>query len=312
VLAKLALPQSEFLVAAIERLLTRVVDVVGADAHTRIRRDREHRLTKMQSDLEGTLADLTNPTASQITLRYVSQLELTCHLRLLERAKRELSGWEHLMASCVDGSFYDHFVLTLLVQEACREFWGLQAQIIPESETRTPDLMIYRGGEMLMAAEVKSKLKLKDPRGPFPFKDAQQIVKAAMRDIGSSTGGQLGHGLPGVLVIGGFFIDRMRMELLREAASNWFRQHPGRKKSLVGMLFVNFLAAATPEWSTAPPDQRTPIPRLDTGLDMRFAPNPGHTTDVNLTGWQPLRFTVNPEYDRWSPDIVLVKNPRQE
>jgi hypothetical protein len=308
-----AIPGSESFIESLQNLIKDVRTVVGADAYERMLHNPHHRLTKLHTGLQGMVNQLRDPSSIRIEVRVVSHLEMNCHLRLLRNAKGQLAGWAGLMAGCVDAEFFDHFLFALLFQETCRKFWGLEAEIIPETEERTSDIMVYSGGMALIAVEMKSKMKLKDPVGEFDFRDAQRMVKAAMNDIGSSNSGQLRGGLPGLLVIGGFFLDRQRMVILAQAARDWFRRNQGRKKSLIGVLFMNSLVAATPEWSSTQPAQRSLPPRLDTALDMEFVRNPSQVTDIELTGWQSLRFDVSPEYDRWAADMIFQKptSPQQ-
>ena len=286
----------------VNRLLAQLEEVTGGLIAKIEGREPKHRLLRLRNEvihLRDAFENHARDSTAGIEASFISLTELAAHIALLDDAKTHLSDWDVLLGACSKPETYDHFILTLSLRNVLRNSWGLQAELVPEIQgTRTPDLMIYQGGSALCAVELKSKLALADPGGALTYKQAQNIIKHAIASIGGSEDGQLRAGFPGLLAIGGFFIPPTLSVLLKAAALDWFKRHPGRKKSLAGVMFVNLLVT-----QGEPPNDRAQT----FATDVQFARNRSYNLDTNfLIVPSGTTLQMSEHYNRWGPDVKLL------
>jgi hypothetical protein len=261
-----------------------------------------HRLSRMRKEIREQVEELAiEGFPSTMKLFILTTIELELHLSLLEEARVELGGWERTRSSCVDADFYDHFVLTLATQRVMRS-WGWTVQTVPEqADLKTPDLMMFRDSTGVMAIEVKSKELLKDPGADWPLQNAERVVKTAVSGVGSSGDGQLRRGFPGLLVIAGYFLGDRKLALLDHAGKGWFRKHRGRRRSMVGILFVDLRAEQETE-----PNLRV-FPRLY----AKLVKNPSYDLHEDLLAFvNPMPCLDDPQFNRWGPDTTWVREDK--
>ncbi len=174
---------------------------------------------------------------------------------------------------------YEH-TLILLTAATYLEDHGTGVWLQPAAPgQRTPDLRIGARRNEEGYVEIKAPRALQWPKHPIARDEAEKIVKKAMKKAGTGKSGQLKHGLPSILVIGGFHLTDADLNVLRRAADVYLAgaARLNNHRGLLGILFVTVGAGMKRRFSVVG-DVTTSISRR---FEVRVSLHPGYKlTDV--------------------------------
>jgi hypothetical protein len=175
---------------------------------------------------------------------------------------------------------YEH-TLILLATATWLEDYGNGVRLHPaDSRARSADLRIGTGPRQEAYAEIKAPRALNWPSNPLTRHTAEEIVSRSLKKAGTGKGGQLKAGMPGLLVVGGFHLSDIDMDLL-ERASNAHLARATRlniHKSLMGIVLISVGARVKQRFSATGEAQTL----MNRSFIVRVSRHPAYTGVAEL------------------------------
>ena len=104
---------------------------------------------------------------------------------------------------------------------------------------RTPDLQLVVPDEAGLAVEVKAPQALWQRDGALDVYEAMWLVRNCLGRAGTSSGGQLGDGRPGLLVIAGLLLSQETFDVLEHGAEVALQTQDPRRHDRLGIALFN-------------------------------------------------------------------------
>lgn len=187
-------------------------------------------------------------------------------------------------------SEYEHTVV-LLAAATLLEDHGNGVVLQATGQRRTPDLRLVLAPGREASVEVKAPHLLSWREEPVTSDLAVRVITKALKKAGTGRKGQLSRDKDGLLVVGGFHLNRSDLDRLERAAERLLKnaKRAGTRRSLLGISIVNlgstversFSATGEPAW------------KIGSEFAMRIVRHPGFKGDLVLQIQSPTR-TTNP------------------
>jgi len=167
-----------------------------------------HRLCVLLDAAEETLASIPNVVVAPW---FLAELSATL---MVVREWRQTPFWQAVETALKERDSYPHTIGLLHVAEHL-EMGGHKANIVPEGNKPSPDLMIRATGgtQFEVAIECYQPALMRGYLKPLTAKEAANIVKKSMEKARR----QIGLRVPGIIVICGYNQSRENLRMLRQA-----------------------------------------------------------------------------------------------
>lgn len=181
--------------------------------------------------------------------------------------------WPEFRSALTDPVNYVHAATTLLVASALKEHHPGVKLVAALKERRAADLSVVVTDERDLAVEVKTSPKIGGQ--VLTISEARVLVEGALDSAGTGTRGQLAHGSPAMLVVGGTDIDSTSFDRLQDACRAVLQANGPGIDHLLGIVV-----------SRLKPDVRVENGRVQTVLqqESRIERNPYYTGALQLKG----------------------------
>jgi hypothetical protein len=171
--------------------------------------------------------------------------EPSLHLEVLEldAAVGSLERWRHdpavpeLISSLTSATDVAHVTVTLVAASYMTDSGNAVELAPPSGDKRTPDLRLHLGATTRVNAEVKVPQGLVQPDS-LDQSTAITIVRKALSNAGTGSGGQLNPERDAVLVVGATNLRQPQIDALEAAARVVATERPRDRTHLMGILVV--------------------------------------------------------------------------
>ena len=218
-------------------------------------------------------ADHPNDGLAEIAAA-VSIAEVGGILEIFE-AWRSDPAWPEFQQVVQDPHNYLHAVTTLRVASALKQHHPKTELVASSTPGPSADLRMVVSDEHGLAVEVKTSLSLGQRSWSMSASEAVDFINGAIKDASGGFRRQLEKGQPGVLVVGGFHIDRGTLDAPGDAAGQVLALWSQRTHLLAIVVSHTRFAAPT-----------VVNRRVLVGLahETRIKSNPRYAGNLRLTG----------------------------
>jgi hypothetical protein len=260
------------LIEDVRRLLGATFDAL--DLSDRLGREsvtppkKRHPLMKIVHELRAAI-DTFGTDRPTVDVRPV--MELVTLLHTLER-------WRHhpvwpKMVQGLEGE-YLHTAITLAAGSFLEDA-GNGVVFQEAASGRTADLLLVVGAQQRVAVEVKVPQVLRGPSDRLGHEKWLNVVRSAIKGARTGEKGQLSRHHPGLLVLGGFYLNETDLRDFDQAATAYLKQAAGkgRHTHLMGIALLSFGTAVA---------RLATVSQVEATLRATVAMNPGYKGEIAI------------------------------